>query len=241
MIALFTDFGNPGFYVGQVQVAMNECAPGVPRVVLMSDAPTQDPISSAYLLAALVPQLPSESVVFGVVDPGVGGNRRAVMVRADERWLVGPDNGLFEVVVARAKHFEVWEILWRPPLLAATFHGRDLFAPVAAWLASGAKLPGELGKRVTWQNRDWSEERHSIIYIDDFGNAMTGIRAASLASNAILEIHGSSLQRGTIFERVPRFVPFWYENSCALVEIAINQASAANVLGLSIGDPVQVA
>ncbi len=129
MIVLFTDFGVAGPYVGQMKAVLYREAPGVPVVDLFADAPAARPKPSAYLLAAYAAWFPPGSVLLAVVDPGVGGSRAAVVVEADGRRYVGPDNGLFELVVRRAKTVRFRRISWRPRGLSASFHGRDLFAP----------------------------------------------------------------------------------------------------------------
>jgi S-adenosylmethionine hydrolase len=106
MILLFTDFGYEGLYVGQMKAVLARDAPNVPVIDLMHDAPAHDPRSAAYLLAALVPEMPEGAVCLAVVDPGVGSDRTPLVVNADGRWFVGPDNGLFEIVQRRAKHAE---------------------------------------------------------------------------------------------------------------------------------------
>src|SRR5262249_47000472 len=141
VIALFTDFGAAGPYVGQMKAVLCREAPAVPVIDLMADAPACEPKSSAYLLAALAPWLSAGSVCLAVVDPGVGGRRAPIVVEADGRRFVGPDNGLFELVARRAAAAQAWEIAWRPPQLSASFHGRDLFAPVAGRLAAGTLPP----------------------------------------------------------------------------------------------------
>ncbi|MHA1114521.1 MAG: SAM-dependent chlorinase/fluorinase, partial [Alphaproteobacteria bacterium] len=130
MIALFTDFGAAGPYTGQVKAVLAQDAPGVPVIDLIADAPACDPRAGAYLLAALAPEFPPGTVFLCVVDPGVGGPRAPLIVEADGRRFVGPDNGLFEIVTARHRRID-----WRPARLSTSFHGRDLFAPVAARLA----------------------------------------------------------------------------------------------------------
>ena len=142
MIVMFTDFGVAGPYAGQMKAALAAVAPAVSAIDLMHDAPVFRPKASAYLLAALVRPLPAGTVVLGVVDPGVGSpGRRPVAARAGGRWFVGPDNGLFAIAAQHAGGGEWWEIDWRPERLSNTFHGRDLFAPVAARLALGEEPP----------------------------------------------------------------------------------------------------
>lgn len=238
MIVLFTDFGLEGPYVGQVKAVLCVEAPGVPVIDLLHDAPAHRPELAAYLLAAYAPAFPQGSVFLCVVDPGVGAaERRPVVLRADGRWYVGPDNGLFDIVARRADAHDWWEITDRPARLSASFHGRDLFAPVAARLAREGRPGGEPCERIA---RDGPDDLPCIVYIDRFGNAVTGLRAAVLADEAVLEAGGRRLKRARTFADVPAGAPFWYENANGLVEIAANRAPAAEILGLGLGAPVVV-
>src|SRR5581483_10791489 len=137
MIALYTDFGVADPYVGQVHAVLAQAAPGVAVIDLLHAVPNFDIRAGAYLLPALGAELPADTIFVCVVDPGVGSERRALIVRADGRTYVGPDNGLLHVVWQRARSRECRAIDWRPARLSASFHGRDLFAPVAARLACG--------------------------------------------------------------------------------------------------------
>ncbi len=145
MIILFTDFGLHGPYTGQMKAVLHREAPGVPIVDLFADAPAGDPKAASYLLAAYDDWFGPGTVFLCVVDPGVGGARPALIVEADGRWYVGPGNGLFELVLRRAREARRWDIAWRPERLSASFHGRDLFAPVAAMLARGERPPAANG------------------------------------------------------------------------------------------------
>src|SRR5260370_32997443 len=137
MIVPFTDFGLAGPYTGQVNAVLQERAPGVPVIQLFADAPPGQPKPAAYLLAAYAAWFPPGTVLLCIIDPGVGSARRGLIAEAAGRLYVGPDNGLFELVLRRVASPRSWEITWRPPEVAASFHGRDLFAPVAARLARG--------------------------------------------------------------------------------------------------------
>jgi S-adenosyl-L-methionine hydrolase (adenosine-forming) len=190
MIVLFTDFGLQGPYTGQMKAVLDEMAPGVALIDLFADAPVANPKASAYLLAAYAEWFAPKTVFLCVVDPGVGSARPPIIVEADGRWFVGPGNGLFELVQRRATSTADWDISWKPVRLSASFHGRDLFAPVAAMLARGEPPPGRPHKNGAHRRPDWPDDLFEIAYIDHYGNAMTGIRANLLPGNAKLSVAG---------------------------------------------------
>lgn len=236
MLVLMTDFGPTGPYMGQMQAVLYREAPGVPVVTLFNDAPRCNPRASAYLLAAYATEFPVGTVFVAVIDPGVGTPaRRPIMLQADGRWFVGPDNGLFELVRRRAAACRCWEIIWQPSCLSASFHGRDLFAPVAARLARGETPSAEA---VECSRNDWPDELAEVIYVDHFGNAMTGLRAVSVSPGSLIAVAGKQLHHARTFGAVVPGTAFWYENANGLVELAVNQGSAVQQLGLTIGMPV---
>lgn len=238
MLVLVTDFGLSGPYTGQMKAVLYREAPGVPVVNLFSDAPTCNPRASAYLLAAYAMEFPAGSVFLAVIDPGVGTeSRRPVVLEAEGRWFVGPDNGLFSIVARRAQGARWWEITWRPQHLSMSFHGRDLFAPVAAMLARGEGPPGIV---VAAPPTDWPDDLPEIIYIDHFGNALTGMRADRLTSTDLIRIGSQVLAYAPTFGAVEQGTAFWYRNANDLVELAVNQGSAAIQLGADIGDTITV-
>ncbi len=240
MIVLFTDFGAAGPYTGQMRAVLAREAPGVPVVELFADAPACDPRASAYLLAAYGAGFAPGSVFLAVVDPGVGGEREAVMLEADGRWYVAPDNGLLAVVARRADAARWWRITWRPDALSASFHGRDLFAPVAARLALGEDPPGQPADGFQPTGCDWPDDLAEIVYLDHFGNAVSGLRAATLAADARLAVGGRQLARARTFSDVPEGAAFWYENANGLAEVAVNGGRAEVELGVAVGSKVKV-
>jgi len=179
--------------------------------------------------------------VLAVVDPGVGGGRDAVTVRADGRYFVGPDNGLLSVLAARAEKRTVWTIAWRPRKLARSFHGRDLFAPIVAAIARDAFPGGRLERKPRLKVNFGPEDLAEVIYVDHFGNACTGIRADSVSRRSRLVAGGHWIEYARVFSDAEPGAVFWYENSLGLVEIAANSASAAEKLGLRVGDSVGLA
>lgn len=239
MLVLFTDYGWADPYVGQVKAVLAQLAPSVPLIDLMHDVPAFNAHAGAHLLDALVAPLPPGSVVLAVVDPGVGTPRETLVVEADGRWYVGPDNGLMSIVAARAAAARYWRIVWRPARLSDTFHGRDLFAPVAAALAGGP-FPADRLSPVDAPTVQFDPaDLPRVIHIDRFGNAWTGIRGG-LMQGAQLEVKGRPLPHHRVFAEAPKGAAFWYVNSAGLVEIAANRASAAALLQLEVGDPVRL-
>ena len=239
MIVLFTDFGPSGPYVGQMREAITKRAPNLTTIELLSNAPAFNPKASAYLLAALAPDFPDDAIFLCVVDPGVGGDRLPLIVKADNQVFIGPDNGLFSIITQRSSTVSAQKITWRPDYLSASFHGRDLFAPVAAMISTGETVSSEPIQVDTLTQLDWPDDLESIIYIDHFGNAMTGIRAKTLSSTTRLEWRGNKFSYARTFSSVESGAAFWYENANGLAEISINQGRADN-LGLVIGEPISI-
>jgi len=239
MIALFTDYGYAGPYVGQLKTVLQREAPEVAVIDLQHDAPAHDPRAAAYLLAALLPELQAGTVVLAVVDPGVGTARRGAIVHADSRWLVGPDNGLFDLLARRADRVAWWDIDWRPARLSASFHGRDLFAPVAARLARGEPPPGGSVPVAPRLQEGWPDDLAEIVYIDRFGNAMTGLRGSVVAATAWLACRGYRFTPARTFGEVGEGELLWYVNSIGLVELAANRRSVAEACRLVPGDRVE--
>ena len=241
MIALYTDFGVGAPYAGQVRTVLARKAPGVPVIDLCHDLPPFNARAAAYLLPGYVSEFPDNTVFVGVVDPGVGEeSRRPAIVRAGGFWFVGPDNGIFNEVARRADQVEWWDITWEPRTLSPSFHGRDLFAPVAAQIALGGNPPGDRADPSSRIHTDWPTDLAEVIYIDHFGNAVLGLRAASIGEKTRLAITTHELRRARTFADVTPGEPMWYENSNGLAEIAVNQGDAAVALGLTVGTPIEV-
>jgi S-adenosylmethionine hydrolase len=242
MIVLACDFGLP--YTGQMRARLYREAPGAPVVELFTDLPAWDVEAAAHLIAAFAPDFPEDSVFCCVVDPGVGSARDPLVVEAGGRRFVRPDNGLLSAVVRKAAAPRAWRIDWRPDHLSASFHGRDLFAPVAARLWRGeAEGPAALGPALDPAQligHDWPAAAPRVIYIDGFGNAMTGLEARLLGPSTRLAVAGQTLPRAHTFADLPPGSLFWYENAVGLAEIAQTQGRAADTLNLAIGTPVEI-
>ncbi|HKQ31120.1 MAG TPA: SAM-dependent chlorinase/fluorinase, partial [Burkholderiales bacterium] len=237
MIVLFTDFGRDDPYVGQLHAVLARDAPNISVIDLFHAVPNFDIRAGAYLLPAYTADFPAGTVFVCVVDPGVGGARVPVAVCADGRWYIGPDNGLFSVLARRAEHVESYAIRWRPPALSASFHGRDLFAPVAARVARGE--PPEWDA-VSLTTPAWPEDLAQIVYIDHYGNAITGLRAEAVPPGRRLRVGKRTYAYARVFAEAVRGRGFWYVNANGLVELAVREDSAARRLGLRVGMSVRI-
>jgi S-adenosylmethionine hydrolase len=238
MIFLFTDFGSADIYVGQVKAALACHAPDSRVIDLLHEVPNYNALAGAHLLAALHERTPQDSVTMAVVDPGVGSQQKPVAVNADGRWYVGPDNGVLSVVAGRASEFKIWRIDWKEEI-SHSFHGRDLFAPIAAMLDKkewGSELLTSIDQLDVMYD---AAALNEIIYIDHYGNAMTGMPASSFNDKAVLRFKDRKLCYARVFSEVEPGMLFWYRNSIGLIEIATNCANAAHQLGIRVGDTVE--
>ena len=244
MIALFTDFGMTGPYIGQMRAKLISMLESYhPVVDLMLDAPSCNPKAASYLLAAITKDLPLGSIVIAVVDPGVGSeDREPILLEADGRHFIGPGNGLFGPLMQHSTKAKLHKIIWRPESLSSTFHGRDLFAPFAAKLLNDDLRNGDdlqemkLDSMPSLGPTDLAE----VVYVDHFGNAMTGLRASAVSISDRVWINGHELGYASTFSDVPQGDVFWCINSSGLVEIAVNCGRAADALNVSVGCELQV-
>ncbi|MGF1645168.1 MAG: S-adenosyl-l-methionine hydroxide adenosyltransferase family protein [Thiotrichales bacterium] len=240
MIILFTDFGIKGPYVAQISGAILRHHPGVPILNLLDDVPPWNVKAGAFLLAAYRQDFPPGSVFLCVVDPGVGTAREGIVLRAFDQYFVAPDNGLLSLVQRRAAQVQAWTISYHAPTLSATFHGRDLFAPVAAMIAQDGRVPGREIDPAALAEPGFPDDLFEVIYLDAYGNALTGIRAASMDPRAVVQLGERRMENARTFAENPVGTAFWYENANGLVELAVNQGSAELLLGLRVGDSITV-
>lgn len=245
-LVLFCDFGLP--YTGQMKARVVDVLGADvahhPIIDLFHDVPKHDVRAGSVLLAAHANDFPVGSVFVCVVDPGVGSSaRRPGVVFAGGRWFVGPLNGLFEHVLRRwpNKETKAYEITWVPEHLSSSFHGRDLFSPVAAAIAmsGGGRIDGLAALDVEdVRHREFEDDVPAVIYADGFGNLMTGLRWSSLKDSATLEVQGRVLHRARTFSDVEPGGLFVYENAVGLVEISANLQNAQNILDIGPGTRV---
>ncbi len=244
MIVLFTDYGIESPYVGQMKTVLHQALGPVTIIDLCHNVSAHNIRAAAYLLALWVNDFDKGTVFVCVVDPHVGDpKQRAAMIEADGRWFIGPDNGLFNVIIKRAQTVRWWDIAWRPSDQSATFHGRDLYAPMAAKIMKKEAIPQRLEQNVEKRLRPfWEEQLNQVIYLDTFGNAMTGLVADIANQDKVLVIDklGERLKFARTFYEAAEGCAFWYKNAYGMVEIAVNQGRAADVLKLEAGDVVSL-
>ncbi|HEU4384657.1 MAG TPA: SAM-dependent chlorinase/fluorinase [Anaeromyxobacteraceae bacterium] len=251
IVTLLSDFTYRSAYPAQMKAVVLQYLPDAQIVDLSHEVPPFDVISGALLLEACAPRFPARAVHCAVVDPGVGTARRPVcVVDAAGHRFVGPDNGLFTPFLGpAARVFELSDRRVVPAPESATFHGRDLFAPVAAWLAGGGD-PARLGPRIRDPVRaDWPEPRRRsgtiegvCLAADPFGNIVTNIAARHLAGGRVREV--------SVAGRAVRFVRTYGEGapgeilallgSNGRLEVAEREGNAARHLSALRGTPVVV-
>ncbi|MHB9073973.1 MAG: SAM hydrolase/SAM-dependent halogenase family protein [Desulfobaccales bacterium] len=185
LITLLTDFGTRDAYVASMKGVILSLNPQAVLVDLSHEIPPQDVRAAALILAGAAPYFPPGAIHLAVVDPGVGGPRRALAAHSRGHFWVGPDNGLFHLIFRQASPLTIISLenpVYFRPQVSATFHGRDIFAPVAAHLSLGVDL-SRLGPGITDPvPLDWPEPsidpeaiRGEIIHVDQFGNLISNV------------------------------------------------------------------
>ncbi len=248
IVTLLSDFGAGSGYPAQLKGVLLGLLPEVRLVDLSHEVPPFDVLAGALLLEACVPRFPAHAVHLAVIDPGVGTARRALcVVDGEGRRLVGPDNGLFTPFLGRgARAVLLADRAVVPEPASATFHGRDLFAPVAAFLAGGG-APERLGPAIADPVRlDWpgaerrGEEVHGVVLLaDPFGNLLTSVRAEDLPPGPLrAEVAGlpARLVRTYGEARPGELVALL--GSSGRLEISVREGSAARRLPAARGTPV---
>lgn len=258
-IALLTDFGYQDSYVGVMKGVMAGIAPDVQIIDLTHGIPPQDLHAAAFALLTSYTFFPPGTIFCCVVDPGVGGDRLAVAARlesqtSDAYYVVCPDNGLLTPLLHEL-HATAAVTLnntdYHLAQTSATFHGRDIFAPVAAHLAAGQALM-KLGSRLdasALTQLDWPQPQRleggwqaQVVYIDSFGNLVSNLKAEALEAplnNWQVDVHETHLDKiSRTFGDVVRGAPLAYTGSSGYIEIALRQGNAHHELRVDIGERV---
>jgi len=255
IVTLLTDFGSRDGFVGVMKGILWSRAPHCQVVDLTHEIEPGDIRSAAFVLFNVHRWFPPGTVHVAVVDPGVGSPRPALAVRTARAWYVGPDNGVLSWALRGQKLRTIRRIenkaLFLHPV-SQTFHGRDVFAPVAAYLAGGghAEKLGPVAHE--WQQIPWPEPiqhdntwRGEILYVDRFGNALTNLPHSLPGWNRpfLFLVRGKKTVRfpaGRFYAEVPRGKPIAVPGSSGFWELALHGDSAARRFGLAPGDPVHL-
>jgi S-adenosylmethionine hydrolase len=249
-IALLTDFGTKDYFVGAMKGAILSVNEIAKIVDITHEIPPQDILSASFTLRACYKNFPKKTIFVAVVDPGVGSNRRAILVETNDYYFVAPDNGLLSFVFDAEKDFRVFELTnekFFAENVSRTFHGRDVFAPVAAHLSKGAK-PSEFGAEVkdfihfesaNPRKISASKIEAEIIHIDRFGNLITNLEEKDLPASFSLEISGKIIYKmQDFFAEAETGEVFMILGSASFLEIVAFRDSAANLLNAKVGQKI---
>ncbi len=245
IVTLLTDFGLRDPFVGIVKGAALRAAPKLELVDITHDVPPQDVGTAAFFAWTLLGRFPAGTVHVVVVDPGVGTPRRLLAVAAHECYWLAPDNGVLTPVLGAASTIDVrsldLEHLGVVPE-SRTFHGRDVLAPVAAWLASGKFGFSALGPRVPdpQLGADPFAGSARVVHVDRYGNLVTNVRATAVPAQAALRVGGRVVPRAGTYGDVRAGELLAYAGSHGLLEVAVADGDAARELKLGCGAPVEV-
>lgn len=255
LITLTTDFGIQDHYVGVLKAVLLSIAPDARLIDISHQIPPQDIMAGAWVVRNSAMLFPPGSVHLVVVDPGVGTQRKPIAIKIKDQYFVGPDNGIFSLI-ADQYDYEGIELtnsnFWRPNP-SQTFHGRDIFAPVAAHLANGvdfSTLGNPIDKLQTYRwavpISDKDGVQGWIVHIDHFGNLISNIPESMIreaGAHANLKIYVGNTIFDTIvntFGDVPDGEPAAYIGSSGVLEIAINKGDAREMLGVEKGAQISI-
>jgi len=252
IVTLITDFGTRDGYAGEVKGVLLRRAPGATVVDVTHDIGHGDVQHAAWVLKRVWERFSPGTVHLVVVDPGVGGDRRALAVEHEGRWFVGPDNGLISFVLpvgaGEARLIEPDSLGLEPESL--TFQGRDLFAPAAAWIAGGGD-PSRLGQTLDASTlvrldlpapeRLAAAIRGRVIHVDRFGNLITDVPGGWVSPTALVEVGGEVLSGlRSHYAAVGEGELLALIGSGGTLEISARNGSAAVRLGAGRGDRVRI-
>ena len=254
MITLTSDFGLKDPYVGEMKGVILTLNPKATIIDITHDIEKFNIRMAAFALASAVPYFPKDTVHLAVVDPGVGTERRAILIQTKRAYFVGPDNGIL-MLAAQSQGIESIIELSNPNLMLPhpfnSFHGRDIFAPTAAYADKGVKI-SEFGQEIKNPAApNFSEAQQingalisEIIYIDGFGNIVTNITEKNMVNSKIVNLRfpevSIKVKFGKTYADAELNKPIILVGSSGFVEIAINQGNAANKFNAKIGDKITV-
>ncbi len=253
VITLITDFGLSDHYAGTMKGVILQRCPDARIIDITHQIPPFSIMAAAYTVDQSAPYFPGETIHLVVVDPGVGTERKAIVVEALGQYFVGPDNGVFTMILARDPQARVYEVANRDLTAAevsSTFHGRDVFAPVAGALVNRSVSPKEVGPVVLspemLRNLDplrlgEAQWQGQVLSIDHFGNVITNFRSDAYLAlvRKKFELHAGEIPVRTLAATFGEVAPgelCVYPGSSGYLEIGINRDNAARRLGIKLSD-----
>jgi S-adenosylmethionine hydrolase len=254
IITLTTDFGSVDPFVGQMKGAILSVHPQAVIIDITHQIAAHDILEGSFILASSYPYFPAGTIHVAVVDPGVGSNRRGIVVQSGEHLFVGPDNGIFSGIFSQhgmERAVQITNHQYTRTTTGVTFHGRDIFAPVAAWLSRGIDMkvlgpvvedvvrlettkPEIFGNRISGQ----------VVYVDTFGNAITNIgKNLTDGGNKIvsdIRIKKRRVAMASYYGAVTGRTLNALFNSSGHLELFVNKGRAADLYGIRRGDKVLI-
>ena len=263
-IFLMTDFGLRDTYVGQMRAVIASAAPDSTIYDLTHQVPSFSIEEGAWLLSTMLSFLPDTSITLVIVDPGVGGSRRPIAIKSGDKVFIAPDNGLLSVLLADELRppepaivslpttfpcVQIERSLKNQSSISSTFHGRDIFAPAAAFLASGGDF-NSLGAPLkslyafpSFEGTTISETEIAgfVIHVDHFGNLVTTIRSTEIAGDVFVQIEDYIITKQVnAFYEGALLEPVWYVHSSGYIGITMNSGNVADFLSVNYGDEVRL-
>lgn len=252
VIALLTDFGTKDYFVGALKGVILSINPNANIIDITHEIAPQNIASATFTLRVCYKNFPKQTIFVAVVDPGVGSDRKAILVETDDYFFIAPDNGLLSFVFNNEKNFKVHELTNKKFFAAkvsTTFHGRDVFAPVAAHLSNGVR-PDEFGHRTTDYIRFDKPEPYfepngtiigEIIHVDRFGNLITNLTSENLPNEFVVRVNNTKIDKiRKYFAEAEKGELFVIFGSTDFLEIVAFKDLAADIIGAEIGQKVFV-
>lgn len=249
---MLTDFGTKDYFVGAMKGVILSISPSAQIIDITHEIEAQNINAANFTLRACYRNFPDKTIFVAIVDPGVGSNRRAILVETDKYVFIAPDNGLISFVFHEEDNFKVYELTNKKFFaenISRTFHGRDVFAPVAAHLSNSVN-PFEFGVQIDdfvrlnetkpFENES-GEIVGEIIHIDKFGNLITNLTTENLPEKFVLEINGVKIENlKSYYAEAEKGEILMIFGSAGFLEIAAFQSSAQKLLNSKAGNPVKV-
>ncbi|MDA2918373.1 SAM-dependent chlorinase/fluorinase [Desulfobacterota bacterium AH_259_B03_O07] len=241
IITLTTDFGLSDPYVGSMKGVIYSINPNALITDITHDIPSHDVFKAAFILRNFISYFPEETINLVVVDPGVGSSRRAIAVEADNKYFVGPDNGVFTFVYMDANSYAVFEITDPKYMLkniSSTFHGRDIFAPVAGHISIGVSIKDfgvetkdPVSIEIKHPEVGSNEIVGEVIYVDSFGNCITNITGNSVSSDSRIYVDKRVVESiSKSYSDVPEGELLAIIGSSGFLELSVNQGRASELI-----------